>query len=104
MSRSWIYLVTDAVMRSDPPQAGYTASTCADRPDLWLVAVTGWYSVPEQAHWEQLDGVTCLHLEDHGQPAPPDLVAAFASLGARPGHTRRAVLTLARQRHTDLVI
>lgn len=100
----WIYLATDAAMRAAPPGAGYTASTCPDRPDLWLLVVTDWHSAEEQDGWEQHEGVTCLHLEEHGQPAPADLVSAFASLGARQGHTRREVLTLARRVHRDLRI
>lgn len=97
MTRHLIYLATDAIMRGDPPQAGYHAHTAPDDPTLWLVAVSDWHSVQEQDRWEALPGVTCLFQEDHGKPAPPSALAAFASWGARPGHTRRDFLHAVRK-------
>ena len=97
MNRHLIYLVTDVVMRGDPPKAGYHATTGPDDADTWIVASEDWDSVAEQDRWEALSGVTCLNHEDHGKPATVGMTTAFASWGVAPGQTRREALIAVRK-------
>ena len=85
---SYYYTAPTALVDANPPRAPHDRLVSPDDPTLSFVVVNQWPATADRDGWESLPGVVEHPIWTFGQPVPPTVLAAFASLAkASPSDT-----------------